>query len=891
MTHIICKPYKIILFIFLLYVASACDNLTDWKVEEVKCEHLHNPIGINTVKPRFSWKNISSRQGAKQTAYQILVATEAEKLNENDADLWNSGKMSSANQLLVEYAGKSLNPGQILYWKVRTWNQEGRVSEWSETAHFSIGLLEKDDWKASYIAYPSEDGFYQCPQFRKSFSVKNSPDGSTYILHVNSLGYHEVYVNGVKIDDRVLAPAVTQFNKRSLINSYDVTSYIKEGGNELIVWLGSGWYTAGLPGVTGKGPKVRAQLERINPQSIETIVVTDDTWSARNSEYKGIGDWRASRFGGEIVTGNLEEQQKALVEPDKASWDKATIAEVPDHLVTPQMVEPNKIQETIHPVDIVKVNDTTYIVDMGKNLTGWFEIIFPTLQKSQRVEMIYADRIEENGEPAWQGQIDQYVASGSGQEYFINKFNYHGFRYVKIINIPTAPELSNIKAHLIHTDFEQIAQFECSDPEINQIHDLIQYTLRCLSLGGYLVDCPHLERLGYGGDGNASTMTAQTMFNLAPLYRNWLDAWEDVIREDGSMPHTAPNPYAAGGGPYWCGFIISAAWQSYQNYGDISFLEKYYPTMQKWLKYVDMYRKDGLLKRWPDTDYRVWYLGDWATPEGIDQTNEKSVDLVNNCYLSLCYNQMYQISTVLGLNQQAAEYLQKRENLNRKIHDTFYVNGIYGTGSQIDMVFPMLVNATPESEKELVVKNLHKMTDTNHNGHLATGLVGIPVIMEWASRNDQSEWVYSMLKKKGYPGYLHMLENGATTTWEHWNGERSRIHNCYNGVGQWFYQSIGGIIPVAGKPAYSEFLINPFTIKEITWANTQINTPKGILSVKWENLGNSKKIVLQVPVGSIAKVQKPGDATEVIINSERIDNAGSELPLQSGIHHIEFKSN
>jgi len=144
----------------------------DLKVEEVKCEHLHNPIGINTLKPRFSWKINSNQQGAKQTAYQILVATEVDKLNENDADLWNSGKMSSANQLFVEYAGKSLNPGQILYWKVRTWNQEGRVSEWSETAHFSIGLLEKDDWKASYIAYPSEDGFYQCPQFRKSFSVK-----------------------------------------------------------------------------------------------------------------------------------------------------------------------------------------------------------------------------------------------------------------------------------------------------------------------------------------------------------------------------------------------------------------------------------------------------------------------------------------------------------------------------------------------------------------------------------------------------------------------------------------------------------------------------------------------------------------------------------------------
>src|SRR5690606_28856095 len=161
-----------------------------------------------------------------------------------------------------------------------------------------------------------------------------------------------------------------------------------------------------------------------------------------------------------------------------------------------------------------------------------------------------------------------------------------------------------------------------------------------------LVDCPQIERLGYGGDGNASTITAQTMFNMAPLYNNWLQAWADVIREDGSMPHTAPNPYRAGGGPNWCGFIISASWNTYQNYGDAGILEKYYPVMEKWLEYVAEYSVDGLLKRWPDTDYRSWYLGDWATPEGIDQTNEKSVDLVNNCYVSVCFDQMSKIAQV-----------------------------------------------------------------------------------------------------------------------------------------------------------------------------------------------------------------------------------------------------
>lgn len=879
-----------ILLLLVLFIAQGCNNNSSFKIIDATCDHLTNPTGINTLKPRFSWKNISSKQGEMQTAYQILVATDINKLSEKDADIWNSGKTQSSENILIEYNGEPLSSRQVLYWRVRTWNRENERSKWSDVAHFSIGLLEKSDWKAAYIGYPMENGFQNSPQFRKSFFIKKIKNDEKYFLHINSLGYHEIYINGEKVDDHILSPAVSQFNKRSLINTYEVTSYLSEGENNLVIWMGSGWYSEGLPGVTGDGPTVRAQLEKLTNKSHENIIVTDDTWTARNSEYKRISDWRSGRYGGEEITGNLEEQNIALLNPDNLTWNKVKVIEIADHTVIPQMVEPNRIQETLKPVKIDKLNDSTYIVDMGKNISGWFEITFPKLEKTQRVELEYSDLIEDSGDLAWQGQKDLYIASGSGTEFFKNKFNYHGFRYVKIKNIKQAPEKEKIKAHLIHTDFDLISKFECSDTEFNQIHDMVFYTLRCLSLGGYLVDCPQIERLGYGGDGNASTMTAQTMFSLAPLYNNWLDVWTDVIREDGSMPHTAPNPYAAGGGPYWCGFIISAAWQTYQNYGDLKVLEKYYPTMQKWLEYVDNHIVDGLLKRWPDTDYRVWYLGDWATPTGVDQTNEKSVDLVSNCYLSVCYDQMKNITSVLGYDQESSIYSQKKDKLNKKIHDTFYIKekGIYGTGSQIDMVYPMLVNATPSSLKDQIISNLFNITEEKYNGHLTTGLVGVPVIMEWATNNNQSDFVYSMLKKKDYPGYLYMLENGATTTWEHWNGERSRIHNCYNGVGQWFYQSIGGIVPIEGKPAYSEFLIDPQTVKNITWAKTQIETPKGLLCVNWNITNNQMKMEVEIPVGSIAKLNYPKNTTEIRINSDLVKTSGIQLELQSGKHSIEY---
>ena len=883
------KVNFLVLCAFFMLNLIACTKTNSLLISDIKCENLANPLGVNTLQPRFSWKNSSSRQGTSQAAYQILVASDVIKLNESEADFWDSGKLESSQSIVVDYQGKPLSSGRLLYWKVRTWDDNGNVSRWSDVAKFSVGLLENKDWEASYIGFPSEDGFYSCPQMRKTFLLDKIDKKETFFLHVNSLGYHEIYVNGQKVNEDVLSPAVSQFNKRSLVVTYDLTNFLNKNRNDLIVWLASGWYTEGLPGVVGNGPLVRAQLERVSASNRNIVLITDESWIGRDSEYTRVSDWMSGRYGGEKVTGNLEKQNTVFESPDDLIWEKAVIVEIPEHEVSPQMVEPNRIKETLQPVEVRQLEDKAFLVDLGRDLTGWLEISFTGLNESQEVVLEYSDHLDKDGLLVNQNQTDRYIASGNGEEVFKNKFNYHGFRYVKISNLDKSPELSSMKAHLIHTDFEPTSQFECSDPELNRIHDMVSYTLRCVGLGGYLVDCPQLERLGYGGDGNASTITAQTMFNMAPLYNNWLQAWADVIREDGSMPHTAPNPYRAGGGPYWCGFIISATWNTYQNYGDTGILEEYYPVMQKWLEYVEEYTTDGLLKRWPETDYRSWYLGDWATPEGVDQTNEKSVDLVNNCYISVCFEQMSKIARVLGETESSKEYLERKDQLNRKIHEVFFdeANDSYGTGSQIDFVFPMLAGAVPENLINDVTNSLILQTEKVHNGHLKTGLVGVPVIMEWAAKADKPDFVYSMLKKKTYPGYLYMLENGATTTWEHWNGERSRIHNCYNGVGQWFYQAIGGIRVIDGKVAYREFLIQPQIPDGITWAKTQLESPRGTIVVNWDLSQNNMKMEIEVPVGSMAKLCRPEKATAVMINRKTVMVADT-ISLLSGKYSVVF---
>ena len=872
---------------FLLTVLGSCSSRPSLVVKELQCEKLVNPLAIDQTKPYLSWQLETNENAVHQLAYQILAATDEDLLTEEKADLWNSGKVESPESAWVLYQGDELLSKSFVYWKVRVWDGDGKASDWSETACFGIGLLNPSDWKAAYIGSDTLPGKPQSPLLWKHFQWDQK--GTKAFLHVNSLGYHEVYLNGKKVGDAVLAPAVSQFDKRSLIVTYDVTDLLEKGENNLVLWLGKGWYQDGLPGVVEGGPFVRAQLEEFEDGEWRTSLVTDSTWKTRESGYVSTGTWRPWQFGGEEIHADCVLPDLGAETLNAVSWNTAVLAAIPEHQVSPQMAELNGIREHLHPLTCKASGDSAWIYDLGTNLTGWTKIQFPPLEKGQKIRISYCDFLDDKGEFRDHLYEDYYIASGvDSAEVFSNKFNYHAYRYLKLTNVKEAPALSAITASLVHTNYSGESFFACSDKDLNAIHDMIHYTLRCLTLGGYMVDCPQIERLGYGGDGNASTPTVQTMFNLSPLYMNWMQAWADCMREDGSMPHTAPNPYAAGGGPFWCGFIITASWQTYLNYGDRRLLDRYYPYMQQWLEYVAHYTIDGLLKKWPDTSYRNWYLGDWATPVGIDQTNPLSVDLVDNCYIAVCYQTMSKIASLLNKADDSRGYKAKYDALTKRIQETFYdaKGNTYASGTQIDLVYPMLAGVTPDNLKEAVLNTLYEVTANRFQGHLATGLVGIPVLTEWAVKNGQAEWMYQMLKKRDYPGYLYMLDNGATTTWEHWNGERSHIHNCYNGIGAWFYQALAGIMPDESQPGYKHIWIKPQVVNDISWVQASKDTPYGLLKVRWEKEDASFVLDVQIPVGSSASVSLPFPVENVRVNGQPSESKET-LELESGSYRIE----
>lgn len=878
------KTFLVTTIFLLLFFFSNGRLEASVKITDLRCENLTNPNAIDNTRPHFSWK-LKSEQKMQQKSYEIQVASDTTLMINGPANLWNSGKIDSPSSVMVPYNGTALAARSLCYWRVRVWNDAGEVSAWTPIARFGIGILDKMDIKGSFIGLES----VKTPILRNKFTVT---DKVISFLHVNSLGYHEVYLNGKRVSEDVLSPAVSQLNKRSMIVTYDVTSYIQKGENELVIWLGQGWYkktTFGGLYTVADGPLVRAELDILKDHKWNTLLVTDTSWKGIASGYSDTGTWMATQFAGEQLDAAKNPLDLNPATLDQLTWIPVITKFVPMHEISPEMVEPNRIQEKITAKNIKAINGTTWFVDMGKCLNGWFEIDFQRLTKGQTITIDYSDYLDNDGNLAEQGQKDVYIASGNGSEVFRNKFMSHGFRYVKISNLLVQPKPEDINAYLIHTDYKASSSFECSDPDLNAIHNMIQYTMRCLAFGGYMVDCPHIERAGYGGDGNSSTETLQTMYDASPLFTNWLQSWSDAMRPGGSLPHVAPNPGAGGGGPYWCGFFVMAPWRTYVNYNDPRLIEKYYPAMKEWIKYVDKYSVNGLLKRWPDLSYRDWYLGDWLAPAGVDAGAQTSIDLVNNCFISDCFATLEKIANVLGKLDEAKAWADRKNNLNQLIQTNYYNSDskTYSTASQLDMTYPMLVGVTPKEIYPKVEKTLFSNTATKEKGHIGVGLVGVPILTKWAIENKAVDYIYTMLKKRDYPGYLNMIDHGATTTWEYWSGERSRIHNCYNGIGSWFYQAVGGIRTDENIPGYKHVFIEPQIPQGVTWAKTTKESPYGTIQVNWK-LESENKLTMNVtlPVGSNGTVVLPDNTIACVVDGVSLENINQNVELGNGPHEM-----
>ncbi len=892
--------------ISIMGLPFSCGHKRENISKDAFCEYLKDPLGIDETKPRLSWQLKSEERGQKQTAYQVIVSGSLKKLNNNNGDLWDSNKVESDQSVHIEYNGKPLESRMQCYWKVRIWDKDGRSSGWSEPGRWSMGLLRAEDWKAKWIGTPEAE---TSPYYRQSFTVENIPQSAT--IYIASLGYFELFVNGEKVGNEVLAPAVSNYSKRSYYRTYDVSDYLKNGKNSLGIWTGTGWYSPGLPGVKHHSPVVRVQLE-LEGNGIQQTIVTDDSWKTSPSDRKLLGIWRWGNFGGEQVNARNIDPYWWQEDRSAGDWIPVVEPEVADVPCTAQTCNGNIGFAVIKPHTAEMMDEETILVDFGTNLTGMMKMTFRNLKPGQKVSMYYADLDGRAEEDRWRvrsgrkdfavyGQWDEFISSGAPEETFENVFNYHAFRYVLIEGLPYIPSKEDMAALAVETEVEEAGTFSCSNELYNRIHEMVRWTYRCLNLAGQTVDCPHRERLGYG-DGQTIMDLGLYNFDAAHLYAKWSRNWWDEQQEDGFVPFTAPSPHNTGGGPAWGAMCIMVPWKTYLFSADRRLLEEGYPVMKKYIDYLHDHSKEGILQdifpgeRWPN-------LGDWVPPgRGMDKTewvDDSSRRFFNNCYRVHLLQIMQKIAGLLGREDDLQAFKLEMQFAQKMIHEAWFnpEDNTYANGEQPYLIFPLQTGITPEHLKETVFEKYVETLIEKDKGHLNTGMIGTQIMTDYLLEKERNDLIDTYVNKTTYPGWGYMVENGATTCWEQWNGYFSQIHSCFPYIGGWFYRGLAGIRWDPEMPGFKHVILRPGLVKSVDWVKCSYESPYGKIDSNWKLEDGLFYWDISVPLNTTSTVYMPGKKiTESGLDAEvsegvnllRLENGNSIFRLESG--NYSFKS-
>jgi alpha-L-rhamnosidase len=719
------------------------------------------------------------------------------------------------------------------------------------------------------------------PWIRKEFALSAKPD-SAYVT-VHSPGYFEVYMNGAKVGHDVLTPAVSNLKHQSFTVTYDVSRYLHPGQNCIGLWLGEGW---------ADGIAVRAQLDAVVAGKA-VMIGTDTSWNTRSSGLYRIGGKKWNDFGGERLDARESIPDWNVTGLDTAAWRPAALAASPSPAVRSQPCPLNRIGKVIPAMAVTALEGGRYEIDFGTALTGWLRLKMPVLQAGTIVRMTSADVRRDKKYQDFK-QVSEFVSGGKAGEVFENKFNYAGFQYVVIEGLPSAPAKEDATALLIESELEEVGAFECSNELFNRIHSVNQWTQRSLNLGGYYVDCPHRERMGYG-DGQVAAEGFMTSFRADGFYRKWLRDWRLRQEANGNLPHMAPFG-SGGGGPGWGGLLSAITWRHYLYYGDRSVLEENYDAVRRYVDYLESICKEGVLRKFGGQ----WdFIGDWVPPErGMDTKNwpgAEAAELFNNCYRIKQMELLTQMAAALGKPDDVERYNKRLAEIRPIVHAAYYdtTKQEYVIDEQAYYIMPLMTGVVPEALRSIIIKKLEQNILVKNNGHLDTGMLGTYFMMETLRELGRNDLVFTMFNQTTYPGWGHMLAEGATTLWEQWNGHWSRIHSCFTSPDNWLYQGPAGILADSVAPGFKKVIIKPAIVGDLTWVKAHHDSPYGRIVSDWKREGGVLTLNVIIPVNTSATVYVPAkDAASVTESGKPADKAEGVkfLRMESGVAVFEVTS-
>jgi alpha-L-rhamnosidase len=863
----------------------------------LRCEYRKAPLGMDVEHPRLSWAVGDTSRGAMQSAYQIQVASTPEHLARGDADVWDSGRVESSRSIQVPYDGSALQSGERYWWRVRTWDEEGNASAWSEARWWEMGLLDESDWQADWIASPEPlpdepERFYEddpAPLFRNEFSLEQEPERAR--LYVSGLGYYEARLNGQKVGERVLDPGWTSYDHRTYYSTYDVTGRLREGKNALGVMLGNGWYNPRPLQLFGQynlrdyltvgKPRLIAQLVVEYADGTRRVVTSDERWQVGEGPVVRNGVYLGEHY-------DARKEQSGWDRPGFSGakdWKHAARAEATAERLAWQPQPAIKITKRLEPKSVTEVRPDTFVVDFGQNFAGWLKMRAPGGPVGTRIDVFYGELLHEEGAkeglvngfssvaghikerwglaggpgaPPTAWQEDTFILGGSeGPETFRPHFTFHGFRYAQVTGWPDdrpPPTKDDFTGLRLSADLDKTGSFASSSDLFNRIQKMTEWTFLS-NVFSVQSDCPHREKFAYGGDLVTASEAFLFNYGMGGFYTKTVRDFAADQRPNGGMPETAPyNGIAVeglGGGSGPVGWQLahpSVQEKMWRFYGDRRLLEEQYAATKRTVEFLrSQAGDDGLIEKG---------ISDHAS------VDPKPVELTSAAFYYKHAKLLAGFAERLEKEEDAQEYGALAREIKTAFQERFFKpqTGAFGYHTQASQLFALDYGlVAPEHEEQALDMLLAGVEDV-HDRHLSTGIFGTEMLLDVLRRHGRSEVAYDVAAQRDYPGWGEMVEEGATTLWEFWHGgaAQSQNHPMFGSISEWFYRTLAGINPAPGAVGFDEIVIAPRPVGDLKWVEGKYDSIRGTIASRWERADDGGLTLdVTIPANATAEVRVP----------------------------------
>lgn len=869
------------------------DRMKDLKVAALTCEYRTNPLGIDMKKPRISWKITSSGRGTVQKAYQVHVSDR----EDFTSILWDSGIVHSQESLHIEYEGAELKDKTRYYYRVKIWDNKDRESAWSETAWWETAFLNEHSWRAQWIT-PAQDEIDPLSEaaflLRKEFNLQSRIVSAR--IYGTGLGLYELYVNGERIGDDLLAPGWTSYHKRLQYQTYDVTSSLQAGPNGLGIILADGWYKGNLTWenkrhIYGDRRAAFFELHVKYEDGTEVIIPTDASWRAE------VGPVVYSElYQGEKYDARLEQEGFSCPGFNDSLWYHTAVQHMPVSQLVAQENWPTRVTELIKPISAFITPSGDTVIDMGQNMVGRIRFSVEA-KRGTHIVLMHAEVLDKDGNIYFGNlrkadQQVEYITKGTGLESYAPHFTFQGFRYVKIEGYPNQENglpLENFTGEVIHSDMQPTGEFECSNELVNKLQENIVWGQR----GNFLdvpTDCPQRdERLGWTGDAQVFIQTALFNYHGGPFFTKWLRDLKAEQHADGGVPFVIPAVVGGANAAAWGDAATIIPWEVYNAHGDRRLLEEQYESMKAWVEYM---HKQG------ENEY-LWIVGfnfgDWLAldaPSG-SYSGATPKDFVATAFYAHSTRILRDAAKVLGKWEDAQYYETLLENIIKAFNYEFVSqSGRLVSPTQTAHVLALMFDLVDGKVKERTARELNELILQN-DYHLTTGFVGTPYLCFALTKAGYHETAVRLLLQESYPSWLYSVKQGATTIWEHWDGIKedgsfwsddmnSFNHYAYGAIGDWLYRAVAGLDMDKELPAYKRIRIKPqFAGIHLTYAKAALESMYGRIQSEWHKTADQIELKVAIPPNTTAEITLP------YAQIEAVTEGGKLLAASSGIYSIK----